>query len=297
LGSLQGRIRSVHRAAIHAELARPDDLLVVALADVGGIPGGLLVEGATDLRTVGVEPGMALTATPEGLAIPAAGVAIDVARARSWSPALPAAARLTPAALTAGSIAPARALAARRAPTGGLGPLLSGDARSDDPWLDAARLRIERQLWAFGAGDMASVLGEAVELIGLGPGLTPSGDDYLVGLLAGLEAAGHLAHPALATAVGHAAPGRTTAIGASMLAHAAHGHYAERLHDVLAAIGAGRIDGLARPIERAMAYGATSGADTLVGLFAAIGIASAGSAGRAGPADPARTGTSSGVAA
>jgi hypothetical protein len=302
VGSLAGRVQSVHRAAVHVEL-EAGDLLVVALDDVGGIPGGILIRAVADLRTLGLEPGMEVMATEEGLAIPAAAVAIDTADVRVWSPALPADARPTSRA----SIEPARAIAARRAPAGGFGPLLvddapgderSDDARAGDPWLEAARRRIERQQWAFGAGDLASVLGEAVELIGLGPGLTPSGDDYLVGLLAGLEAAGHPAVPALASAVAHAAPGRTTAIGASCLAHAARGHYAERLQDVLIAMATGADDDvLARAIDRAMAYGATSGADTLVGLFAGIGMPSAGSAGWAHPADPSGDATNAVAAA
>jgi hypothetical protein len=123
-----------------------------------------------------------------------------------------------------------------------------------------------------------------IGLIGLGIGLTPSGDDYLVGLLAGLEATDHPARPALAAAIALHGPSRTTAIGAAALGHAARGAYAERLHDVLVALAGGRADDLSRTIERAMAYGATSGSDTLVGLFAGLDLAVARSAGRPGVA-------------
>ena len=291
VASLSGYVQSVHRAAVHVEVAPSCELFVLAVDDVGGIPGGILVGGIPDWRRLGLTPGMEVAGTDGCLAIAGAGVAINTTVAPIWSPALPASAGLAATvSIDAARAVAARTVAARR-PAGGLGPLLTedlrlGDVRPGDPWLPAARLRIDRLAWAFGAGDLASVLGEAIELIGLGPGLTPSGDDFLVGLLAGLEAIGHPAGPALASAVAHAARGRTTAIGAAMLGHAARGHYAERLHDVLAAIATGRSDALTRPIERAMAYGATSGADTLVGLFAGIGMPSAGSAGWARPAGP-----------
>jgi len=217
---------------------------------------------------------MSVVATPGGPSIPEAAVTIQTGLARIWSAALPAPSRLTGARLATAdlirSLGVARRLAAARAPSAGFGPLLAGGIEPADPLVRVARERIERQRWAFDAGDLASILGEAVEIVGLGPGLTPSGDDYLVGLLAGLEAAGHRAHPALATAVAYAAPARTTAIGASALGHAARGAFAERLHDVLAAIAGGDDANIDHVIGRVMAYGATSGADTLVGLFAGI---------------------------
>jgi hypothetical protein len=110
-------------------------------------------------------------------------------------------------------------------------------------------------------------------LIGLGVGLTPSGDDFLVGLLAGLEATSHPLRQCVATTIVEQSPGRTTRIGAASLAHAARGAYAERLSDVIVALRPEYDDGspsLSTRIDRAMAFGATSGADTLVGLFAAI---------------------------
>ena len=264
---------------MYVDLAGSGDLLTIAIDVVGGLPGAVLVGGIDDLRATGIRRGMSVVAAVGGLSISEAAVTIQTSSARVWSAALPAPSRLTaerPAtADLVRSIDVARGVAGARAPSAGLGPLLAGGMEPADPLVGVARDRIERQRWAFDAGDLASIIGEAVELVGLGPGLTPSGDDYLVGLLAGLESTGHRAHPALATAVAYAAPARTTAIGASVLGHAARGAFAERLHDVLAAIGDGRDDDIDRAIGRAMAYGASSGADTLVGLFVALDAAMA----------------------
>ncbi len=218
---------------------------------------------------------MAFRPTNSGWSVPSAGVSIafDLSRTTIWSPALPPAAVVAPTAGLSGRVADARRIAGGRAPDGGFGPLLSGRDRSGDPWLARARTLIDLQLGALRCGDMAGAVAATVDLIGLGVGLTPSGDDYLVGLVGGLEASVHPAWPALATTIAAKARRRTTAFGASILAHAARGAYAERLTDVVVAIASGPSDDLALPIERALAYGATSGADTLVGLFAAFDLA------------------------
>jgi hypothetical protein len=173
----------------------------------------------------------------------------------------------------------ARRIAAARASDCGLAPLLPRLDRHrdalDDPWLERARVLIDLQLDAIRTGDLGGAIAATMDLIGLGVGLTPSGDDYLVGFLAGLEASRQPGHPALAAAIAANAPSRTTEIGASMLIHAARGEYAERLHDVLLAIASPSGEELDRAIVRALAYGATSGADTLVGLLAAMDVAAA----------------------
>jgi hypothetical protein len=272
-----------------------DGLLVVAIEDVGGIPGGILVGDLFDLRALGVAPGMTFAWTTGGWAMSEAGVTIRRAAARVWSPALPATARLTETSEVHGRLELARAVAAWRAPSAGLGPLLAGGG-GGDPWFPTAATLIERLIIALTNHDLEQAVEPAVGLVGLGPGLTPSGDDFLVGLLAGLEAAEHPARTPIAAAVAEAASGRTTAIGAAALRHAAAGAYAERIHDVLAAIVSGPTRDVTVAVTRAMAYGATSGADTLVGLSAAIGIVSAGAAG-VEPADPAGTDGSDTVAA
>jgi hypothetical protein len=279
-----GRVRSVHRAAIYVDRPAPASLLIVAINDVGGVPGGILVEDVSDLRQTGIRAGMVVLRSLDRFAIPAAAVEIDVSRAVTWSPALPVAARFSPTGELAQTAATARRLAAELAPPGGLAPMLSGRAESGDPWLVRARALVSAQLEALGSGEAATALGPTIDLIGLGIGLTPSGDDYLVGLLAGLDGTGDPARDDLATVIAAFAPARTTAVGAAALEHATRGAFSERLHDVLVAVAGKRIDDLAAAIARAMEYGATSGSDTLVGLLAALDLAAARSRRRAGVA-------------
>ncbi|MBP2705680.1 DUF2877 domain-containing protein [Microbispora sp. RL4-1S] len=109
-------------------------------------------------------------------------------------------------------------------------------------------------------------------LLGLGPGLTPSGDDLLAGLLVTLRHLGRAANAPravwladwLAATVTFDARVRTTPISATLLHCAARGEAAPEATGVLQAV-AGR-----RPLEaaahRLLALGHTSGADMLWGV-------------------------------
>lgn len=112
-------------------------------------------------------------------------------------------------------------------------------------------------------------LGAAATLLGLGPGLTPSGDDLLVGFLAGLHGAG-MARSFLAgiapdlLALAHA---RTTYLSRNFLGHAVGGRFGEPILDLFRADGPAPLEGAAR---RLLAFGASSGADCLAGIILAL---------------------------
>jgi hypothetical protein len=110
---------------------------------------------------------------------------------------------------------------------------------------------------------------EAAQLIGLGPGLTPSGDDYLGGVLMALRWVGRGAQadslwrwlePLLAQ--------RTSAISAAHLAAAAGGEVHEALHEVLSDLSAWEAPDLLPSLARLDAIGHTSGWDALAGIVA-----------------------------
>jgi hypothetical protein len=93
-----------------------------------------------------------------------------------------------------------------------------------------------------------------LRLVGLGPGLTPAGDDVLCGYLAGLCLFWNAGEEAAAIA-GAAGP-RTTALAATLLTHAACGELPEPAH---AALETGDVASLHR-------FGHTSGRCLLFGL-------------------------------
>lgn len=197
---------------------------------------------------------------------------LDVRGARTWRPA--------PAANRAGAI---EGLAPRAtaglAGTGAvhrLAPHAAATATLHRRALRAAGERtgelmpsLER---ALARRDGARVIGCVASLVGLGPGLTPSGDDALVGVLAVLHRlapAGEGSLDLLHTAVLEHVH-RTGDISAHYLRLAAAGHVGERLVALCDALASGARDEVDAATAAVVATGATSGADALLGVVSGL---------------------------
>jgi hypothetical protein len=125
--------------------------------------------------------------------------------------------------------------------------------------------------------DLLTAASSVRSLIGLGAGLTPSGDDLLVGYLAGLWCA-VLDNSDLAQFVANLGKAvvrlsrRTTDISRAYLYHAARGQVSSRLADLAEAICRGEnSERLLTIAESAMRVGHTSGMDAVTGML--IGLA------------------------
>jgi hypothetical protein len=105
-----------------------------------------------------------------------------------------------------------------------------------------------------------------IDLAGLGGGLTPAGDDYLLGAMAALWL---LRQTHLPPKIAHIASPRTTTLSAAFLAAAALGHYAEPWHDLVQALLKNDDEGVKNAIDCIARIGASSGTDALAG-FAAV---------------------------
>jgi hypothetical protein len=105
-------------------------------------------------------------------------------------------------------------------------------------------------------------------LIGLGPGLTPSGDDFLAGALALLDCVGERdAHAALGRAVIAALPGSTSPLSACFLKAAAAGYIGENLHRAVSSVMAGDAGAAIAAVDT---IGHSSGWDMLAGIMSAL---------------------------
>ena len=253
LAAPHGAVHSVFPRAVN--LAVDGRLLTLADVRAGRRPHGVALEDPPDFRALGLRAGDRADLGPEEIRLPSVGLAIDLSRARRWDPKL--------AALGG------RADPGRLRPFASLGVASGFGPRAEDRW--RGWHAIDALHRALGAGDLAAMLGAAGALVGRGPGFTPSGDDLLVGFSAALTATGHpLARP-FARGVAERARGATTDVAWAYLDHAARGEYAEHVGAVLRALLVGSDGDLAIAVGRALAWGATSGADALTGIAVAIG--------------------------
>lgn len=104
-------------------------------------------------------------------------------------------------------------------------------------------------------------------LAGLGRGLTPAGDDYLLGVLAALWLTGQAE---LLADISIAAAAKTTWLSGAYLRAAAIGEFAEPWHSLALALHAADTAGTAKAMGRIAGYGASSGRDALAGFASTI---------------------------
>jgi hypothetical protein len=106
------------------------------------------------------------------------------------------------------------------------------------------------------------------DIVGTGHGLTPSGDDVLMGALALLDARGERrAYTKLARAVSLVPPGLTSPLSHCFLHVAAAGHIGEGLHEAVSSMVRGDADGAIAAIR---AIGHSSGWDMMAGIVTAL---------------------------
>ena len=115
----------------------------------------------------------------------------------------------------------------------------------------------------------------AQKMIGLGPGVTPSGDDILIGLLAGLWSLAGENPPQLlfihsfGSALMELAA-RTNVISRTYLYHATQGQFSSSLSNLTDAIARG--GNVEQPAQMAMHVGHSSGMDSVTGLLIGLSV-------------------------
>jgi hypothetical protein len=188
-----------------------------------------------------------------------------------WSPNMPAP-DWSRSALAAGLNA-LRREADRYDLTQGLASLVVDDFPDGGPLLERGRAgRTALRQWLADTDTLSgSPPAEVRELIGLGPGLTPSGDDLIGGALIALRAFGREAHrAALADWAPRIAARRTGRISLSHLISAGNGEGAAALHDAICNVAANDAPGIASALTALDRIGHSSGWDALAGAVAVM---------------------------
>ncbi|CAA9352946.1 MAG: hypothetical protein AVDCRST_MAG24-1910 [uncultured Nocardioidaceae bacterium] len=112
--------------------------------------------------------------------------------------------------------------------------------------------------------------GAVPALLGLGPGLTPLGDDVLGAWLATALATRHPGLDVVRRAVALSAGERTTTVSATLLACAARGEVVPEHRDLLVGLGADDRTAVEVALDALVSVGDTSGAGALLGTVLAL---------------------------
>ena len=167
-----------------------------------------------------------------------------------------------------------------RAPIEGLSrfiilPEVASDTNNGSTLWRLARPRIETlKTWLIASFDSPSpppFPDAALGLLGLGPGLTPSGDDVLCGAFIALHAIGkHRVAFSIAAAVLPASTSSTSRLSRCFVESAADGETSAALHGFMSATVEGDLNRLEMSLLRLANVGHTSGWDAIAGVVLVI---------------------------
>jgi hypothetical protein len=255
-----GSVVSVYRRAVN--IRRPDGLLVSLVQNRGQMSAlsvhvpALFSPGPAS--AAGIAPGG--RASYDGRRLLAAGRSVLLDGAPWYDSTLRLASR--PCFSEAKRAWLRRALLAR-GQRGGLLGLVAADAADNVFARRAAGI-----LGAVAADGPEPRLRGLAGLVGLGIGFTPSGDDFLAGLLLGEALAGRKEPLRLDRAEIRAALGKTNDGGRSLLHQVLSGHFPHYLIETAGELAAAAdAAGIEEAVARAVSHGETSGTDTLTGLL------------------------------
>ena len=244
------RVLSVHRRVINLEDDR-GNLLAVVTSEVGDGPFHIVLEQPASFDFA--RPG--LTGQWQGQQLMLGNRCIDWSQARRWQP------HLAPATL------PQRAISTLgdcvRSAT-----VFQQRREGMDP-ATIARMQMGASLLTKGllqADEPALRQGVSL-LAGLGPGLTPAGDDYLLGALARLQLDAAL--PDITT-LGQFIPAAalaTTRLSRAWLTYAARGLFDARWHALQSALIGGEQKDICQAANDILSVGASSGPQAMAGFL------------------------------
>jgi hypothetical protein len=259
------RIAAAFSRSLHLE--SDGDFICIGDPSIGRGPLNAVLDPAGWMRLATAVPPLGTSVRIAQGAFRIGGLTLDTTGAELWRPAPWPSAASGEGVLQA--LQRVQHAAGELAPVDGIARTVLGLAGERDSAFErVARPRVERLRTWVTARPSASASTPPVDLLGLGPGLTPSGDDLLCGMLVALHAVGKsdMAH-LLYAEIAQAAPAATSPISAAFLRAAAEGYGCEPLHAAIAAILEGQSEALAGRIEALGRVGHTSGWDALAGAL------------------------------
>jgi uncharacterized protein DUF2877 len=145
---------------------------------------------------------------------------------------------------------------------------------------ERARPNIETLMWGLFRGDFDTVISKALSILGLGPGLTPSCDDFFTGLILSLTIGGKVLlkkkkseldfHRRVSAEICRVARGKTTIYSQTFLNQARFGEGPKAVVELIHSLLTKNPNYVAAASKTVINMGETSGADIAVGIYYGI---------------------------
>lgn len=257
-----GVVHSAFRRAVNITCQATGELHTLVSDELDDGPNSLVV-ATDDFLRAGIRPGDAVRAGAGNLAIAGKAV-VNLTEVAAWRAPLPTS-RVARSVLRERLVEAERLLRRDGTPGGFIADPSGGEiARVTTRMLQEAANGV---IAALGHGDESEALRQAQRLVGLGPGLTPSGDDFLLGLLAARALGRGRAGDEFARGVARLAKTDTNPISHAALAKAAKGEVRDGIARFIIALSEPGGEALPMALARVLAIGSSSGTEIAFGVI------------------------------
>jgi len=273
-----GTIHSVFRKA--ANITHDSTILALLSDELPRMPNSVRLRSVvTDKLLPNLQPGMKVCVGNDKLAIPSCNFSFHLSDTPLWEPRPDVTAYQWHRETVAKHTRLLTQFFAQKQHQGGLAPLIGslflGQSPQETPLSRMAMPKLRLLAQASWRQNIAGIEEAVRGLAGLGPGLTPSGDDVLGGfaaimaLLSPHLSADFLPRKYIASTIAAVAKPRTTMLSAVLLEYASRGEVSEQFGTLLLTLSypIEASETLLDAADRVLAFGASSGGDTLLGML------------------------------
>ena len=268
--TVDGIIHSVFEQACNIQLDK-NSLITLVSPILPNYPAAIKLDIAEDqkLRSIGFKVGMKAVINKNEIKIPEVCISIKLTGAKVWdSSPLFLRSKISEEILNK-NIEKIRDLTLKYGEIEGIASILDGDKVANH-YKDFIINSVKRLAKGISDFDYKEITEASKRLIGLGPGLTPAADDFLLGILASLYYIGyyfgnHLENlKKIAGFIIYDLPGRTTFISEVMLRNGMEARFSEPIRDLMLAVT--NSNSINDECVNLLSIGGTSGSDCAAGI-------------------------------
>ena len=273
-----GTIHSVFRKAVN--ITHDSTILALLSDELPRMPNSVRLRSVvTDKLLPNLQPGMKVCVGNDTLAIPSCNFSFHLSDTPLWEPRPDVTTHQWHRETVVQHTRLLTQFLAEKQHQGGLAPLIGSlfleQLPQETPLSRMAMPKLRLLAQASWQQNIAGIEEATLGLAGLGPGLTPSGDDVLGGFAATMAllspqlSADSISRKHIASTIAAVAKPRTTKLSAVLLEFASRGEVSEQFGTLLLSLNlpTEEFETVQKATDRVLAFGASSGGDILLGML------------------------------